>query len=365
MTAVGLSTAGVFGWLAVRKVDWPAAGTALASANWRLLGLCVPLLSSSVLWRALRWRVVLAQQGAARIGPLALAAGIGQGANAILPGKLGEAVGAHALGRLADLSRIQSLGIMVVTRLTDAVILFALVLGATWFLPSPALRALRGASLIAVATATLALLLPVVLRRQWGVRCLNYAADILQRRLGTGALEVMRKFGRGLTTAGRAPLLLAFLASTALMWGVLSLSLLIALRAFSIELPAGYAPLIMGLIAASTILPAAPGNIGTVHYFGLVALGLVGVAPGLAGACIIAYHALDLVCALVIGAICWTIAGGRLSLWRKPELDVLARASAPVDGLTFGAAALELTTPEQSQPQQHHSTTTLLAAEEA
>jgi hypothetical protein len=36
-----------------------------------------------------------------------------------------------------------------------------------------------------------------------------------------------------------------------------------------------------------------------------------------------------------------------------------------VDGLTFGAAALELTAPEQSQPQHRQSTTALLAAEEA
>ena len=289
--------------------------------------------------------------GCRTVGPLALAAGIGQGANAILPGKLGEAVGAHALGRLADLSRIQSLGIMVVTRLTDAVILFALVLGATWFLPSPALRALRGASLIAVATATLALLLPVVLRRQWGVRCLNYAADVCSA-WNQGASNAQIR--RGLTTAGRAPLLLVFLASTALM------GCSFAVVAHS-----------CGLLSAPRRLRAASwadrgqhhpagAEIGTVHYFGLVALS---VSVPVWRRVIIAYHALDLMCAPGNRRVAGPSQAG-LSLC-KPELDVLARASAPVDGLTFGAAALELTTPEQSQPQQHHSTTTLLAAEEA
>ncbi len=150
------------------------------------------------------------------------------------------------------------------------------------------------------------------------------------------------------------------------MWAVLSLSLLIALRAFNIALPAGYAPLIMGLIAVSTMLPAAPGNIGTVHYFGLVSLGLVGVAPGLAGACIIAYHALDLVSALAIGAVCWAIARGRLSLWRRPVHGGLDRASVPADGLTLNGTGIEpLTTPQHLRRSGRQGATAVLAAEEA
>jgi len=60
------------------------------------------------------------------------------------------------------------------------------------------------------------------------------------------------------------------------------MSLLVALRAFNIGVPALLVPLVMALIAASAMLPSAPGNVGTFHYFGLLALGLVGVERGLA-----------------------------------------------------------------------------------
>ena len=295
----------------------------------------VPLLASSLIFRALRWRLILSEHPGARFSALTLAAGVGLGANAILPGKLGEAVAAHALGRLADLSRIQSLGIIVITRLVDLLVLFGLVLAASFILPSPALARVRVISIAVVAVSAVLLLIPLLQRPGRLAALWSAGRRLLTRVLGQSLADMAEKFARGMAAAGRPGLIGAFVLSTILLWGVLSTSFLLATRAFGINLPLVHAPLIMGLIAASAMLPAAPGNVGTFHYFGLLALGLVGVDASLAAACIVTYHALDLAVALAIGAAC--TAWSRRLVWRPPapQTEVLKTRSLPGDKLAM------------------------------
>jgi uncharacterized protein (TIRG00374 family) len=348
---LGLALAGLFGWLAFRKVEWQLTWAALASANWALLALAPPLLLSSILFRAWRWRLILRGYPRARMGALALAAGIGVGANAILPGKLGEAVGAHALGRLADLSRIQSLGILVITRVVDLLVLFGLVLIASFVLPGAA-RTVQHFSGIVVSVSGLLLLMPVVLlRTSWGQRLLARVRGLARRVLGPAAVEAAEKFARGLASAGHWQPLAAFVASTALLWLVLSVSLLVTLRAFGIGVGPLLVPLLMSLIAASAMLPSAPGNVGTFHYFGIMALGLVGVERELAAACIITYHAMDMLSALMLGAVCGTMAGAPLLAWRTPRPQVTACRVAEAEGLVDPQQALGGLERRQPAPQ--------------
>jgi glycosyltransferase 2 family protein len=323
---VGLGLAVVFGWLAFRPVNWGDAASAAASANWALLALAFPLLFLSIVFRAIRWRLILGQHPGARLAPLALAAGIGVGANALLPGKLGEAVGAHALGRLADLSRIQSLGILVITRVVDLLVLFALVLLASFVLPARETAAIQRFSIVMLVLTGLLVSAPLLLKLRVCRRLLERFRSVAERVVGPGPIDFAAKFARGLGSAGGFRRLAAFILSTALLWLVLSVSLLVALRAFHIGVPALLVPLVMALIAASAMLPSAPGNVGTFHYFGLLALGLVGVERGLAAACIITYHAMDMVSALALGAVCSLLAGG--SVWRlRSAAEVLAQKS--------------------------------------
>ncbi len=340
LAVLGLGLAVLFGWLTVRSVDWAAAWHAFGAARWGFLALCVPLLLSSIFFRALRWRLILAAHPGARFTPLLLAAGVGVGGNAILPGKLGEAVAAHALGRLADLSRIQALGIQVITRVVDLLVLFALVLGASLVLPGLAMRSLRYLSGSIVVVATLVLVLPLVFRARWAAGLQRLMRDAVRRAFGAGVLDVAQKFGRGLASAGQLRLLVAFVLGTALLWLVLAASLYVALQAFGIQLSPLVAPLILGLIAASAMLPSAPGNVGTFHYFGLLALGVVGVEPGLAAACIITYHALDMLSALALGAVCAALAGAPLLVVWKPPPEVVVQKSASAAGLVDAGTSL-------------------------
>ena len=333
---LGLALAGVFTWLTIRRVDWTTTWAALCTARWGLLVFALPLLGSSALIRGLRWRVLLHAHAPARWSQLALAAGVGLGANAVLPGKLGEAVAAHALGRLNDLSRLQSLGIIVVTRVIDVLVVFALVLAASFVLSSPTLRTLQTTAIAVIAVCAVALLIPLALRWRSALRPAVMLRRLARRVIGAGPLEYAEKFVRGLRSAGQFRLLVAFALITAGLWLTLSISLGIALHALRIDIPATYVPLVMGLIAASTMLPSAPGSIGTVHYFGILVLGLVGVNADLAAACIIVYHALDMLAALLTGAVCTGLA-------RR----ALVRSTLPAaQGVVHKASATGLEAPE-------------------
>lgn len=358
---LGLILATLFGWLTVRKVDWAATGAALSLANWGLVAVAVPLLLSSVLFRALRWRLILRDHAAARFDRLALAAGVGIGANALLPGKLGEAVGAHALGRLADLSRIQSLGILVITRVVDLLVLFALVLTASLVLAGPTVRAYQRFAFAMILLSGIALLVPMLLHRTWAAGLVQRIRRAAERALGAGPMDFAAKFARGLASAAHVRQLIAFVAGTGLLWLMLSVSLWVVLRAFRIGLAPELVPLVMGLIAASAMLPSAPGNVGTFHYFGIAALGLVGVESGLAAACVITYHALDMISALALGAVCGAMARTPLLLWRTPVSEPVVVRTAPAAGL---AAPFDGPSAPVSRPAAVETERAIVAAEE-
>ncbi len=318
---IGMCLAVLFGSLVARAADWSAVGSALRQANWLSLAWVPVLLMGSVFMRALRWRLILRDHAPARVGRLTLAAGIGVGANAVLPGKLGEAVAAHALGRLADLSRVQSLGLMIVTRIADVLIVFALVLGASFVLPSETIRAYRGVSLAAFAIALAILVAPIIIGGPRFQPLRTRVEQFVAARLGAGPADFLRKFARGLASADRLADLALFLLATVGLWCLFSAALLVTMKAFGIACPVTLAPFVLGLMAVSAMLPSAPGNVGTFHYFGVLALGFIGVESNLATASIIAYHAIDMLGALALGAISAILAGTPLLAWRTPPAE--------------------------------------------
>jgi uncharacterized membrane protein YbhN (UPF0104 family) len=301
----GLALAAVFGWLTVRKVDWGAALGAVQSARWATFSMIPLVLAITVFVRAVRWRLLLPVKAVRHIGVLYRVAGIGVGATAVLPGKMGELVSAHALGRLGKLSRVQALGIVAVSRAADLLVVSMLVVGGAVVRPDAVPESVRGTALLVLFVAGVALLLVALLPP--GVRAAG--KDVLGSRMKNriGALTV--KFAEGLGSVTGVAHLMRLLICTFLLWSGLALALWVATRAFGLGLTMGAAPLLLGVTTIGAIMPSAPGNVGTYHFFGVLAIGLFGVGRDAAVACIIAYHATDVLSCLLVGAVCAVLTG--------------------------------------------------------
>ena len=312
-----------------RKVDWPAALAAMRAADWTRLALVPLVLLLSPLLRAARWRVILIGVPQATLANLFYAAGIGTAAGNCLPGKLGEAFGAHALGRLIDRSRLESLGVVVITRAADLLVLFALALAGTFVFVNGLPNSIRAAGwtvgLIAIALLALPLIARSCVPAEWTRRL----TDRLRARFGDGPVSLLDKLCQGIFVFRTLGHLAAFLILTLLLWLSIAVSLWVAAQAFDIRFALGVAPMVMGVAAVGAMVPSAPGNVGTFHFFGILALGLIGAAPDSAAGCIITYHAIDLVTSLIVGGLC--LLGTGAPLWRFRRLRPPEFAQPPAE----------------------------------
>jgi len=95
--------------------------------------------------------------------------------------------------------------------------------------------------------------------------------------------------GLGVLGDGRALLLAAFLSVP--MWACLVGVVVCAFRAVSLELPADAGVITLVIMAIGTMVPSAPGFIGTLQYAGTLALTQYDVDPSRALSFTLLYHA--------------------------------------------------------------------------
>lgn len=243
-------------WLALREADFSAMRAAMRVLDWRGLGLACALYWLGLGGRAWRWRALLAE-----LDPVAAPARrdvaevllVGYAVNNVLPARLGELFRADYAKRRFALSRSGVLGTIVIERLADlAAILVCLAWG---------LHDLRGAfvtgesallDLLHIAAALLALLAAGV----WFAR----------RTAGAGLPPPLARRARALA-AGLRALNRSSLARgatlTGLVWAAEVAALWAMLAALGVRLDPSQAMLVMSVASLSTLVPTAPGYLGT------------------------------------------------------------------------------------------------------
>lgn len=307
--------------LFLRQADLAAVARELSRAHPG--GVALALLASvgTFVFRTFRWQYLLLPAGHVPFAPALRATIIGFGANAMLPGRVGEVVRPYLLARDARLDPTATFATIVLERALDVItllLLFALTValldpqfvvtdGQTW-------RAVQLGGLVAAAAALTGLAVAFVFAGH-AERVERLTARLTRRlpaRVGHVAVKVVGAFGRGFAVLrSPAALGLAFAWSLA-VWVSIALTTWAMARAFGLPLPWVGTFTVLMFMAVGVSVPT-PGAVGAFHESVRLALvSLYAADNDRAVAYAVALHALSFIPVSLVTV--WLVAREGLTL---------------------------------------------------
>ena len=306
---IGLAVSVLFLGLLFWQIDLSEMVTHLREANYVYLlpGVAV-YFAVAVVFRTIRWRLLLAPMkriGTGRLFPVVV---VGYMANNILPVRMGEIVRSYYLGQREDVSKSAALATVAVERIMDGVVLLFLLAAASIFLPLGLIEGVAEDTgipwQIMVAGTTIPFLGAMGLvwftanHPRWLLATVRWATAPLPGRLQALAREVVEKGIGGLEALKDSKRLAVLFALSLPVWaGEVAMYYVIG---YSFDLaPAlgGAGMMIVAMIAVTAIsnlataLPASQGAIGPFELFATAALVALGVEGAVAAAYAVVLHA--------------------------------------------------------------------------
>lgn len=317
---IGIALAAALLYFMFRGTDWGEVWAAASAADPIWLAVCMVLAVLSFFTRVQRWSYIVRSVKPVSYRAMFSATQIGFLANFTLPGRVGEAIRAYVLGRLARMPFTQCFAFVALDRVTDLVgLLVMMVVAVLAFrptgdivLPAELLETPLSATVIRTgAYATMLLLAAVV-----GSFVALYFGQgpvlrIMRRILGEGALAtrllgLMQHFADGLHIFRHTADLLRALLWSLITWGMGAAAYLSILYAFGVS-PPWYAPfVIISLLSIVISMPGAPGFVGQFHFAVMVSVLVVvpDVPLNTARAMAIVCHLANFIPILVVGFYC-------------------------------------------------------------
>jgi len=298
-TAIGVAISGIAIWILAQSVDVPRAIDVLRTADPAWVLLMVGTVFLDVAARGARWRALLSSIKELPYRRVLGYTYLGYLANNVLPARLGELVRSHALGEGEGISRTTVLGTVVVERIVDTVIVVCLaalavvVLGVGGTITTVVTLGAGFVGLLVVG-----LVVATVSHRLPGADRVTAFAEGYPL-----VLELARRLRDGLAVASRPGTLARALILSAAAWTASIATFVAGGHALGIELDFVQGALLSTGVALATIVPSAPGYLGTFELTAVSIASLFGVESNAAFAMALLVHAMILGVTSVGGAI--------------------------------------------------------------
>jgi glycosyltransferase 2 family protein len=260
----GLCLGGGLLWILLAEVSVAEVKQALALIDYTVLGYAMACYAIAIALRSLRWKVLLGAIVPAPYRKVLVVLIVGYAVNGLLPARLGEIARADLARSMLKLPRSKALGTIALERAVDGLTvvgLLALGLGA---LPAGAAYA-KTLNYVLLAAAGLFAAVAVIL----------YVLSGRSRGAAEGWLApVARRFGQfrdGLQIL-RSPSMAIAILLTVPVWAADSSSVWFVLNAVHVSLQLQPLMMTVGIVSLSTLLPTAPGFIGTYQLAFVIAV---------------------------------------------------------------------------------------------
>ena len=322
----GVLVGALFLYLTARNVDLDKAAAAIYAINgWWMVPLAV-VYSLTFFVRSLRWQLMFPDDSRPSLRHTIDAFMIGKVSNNFLPGRLGELIRAAVIGRiLPKVGLTGSLATIVLEKFFDLLAVILLLGIALLSAPLPPWASNAGLALIATA---LLILLTLVAAGKVGAR-VSYASGNgpdsgVVDRVKRLTRQTLQKFSTGLFALRSLRHFTALSALTLFLWFWEVIIIYICLQAFSIPVPFTAAIVALVFLCLGTMLPSAPGFIGTYQLFIVAALQLYAVPETSAFALSVFLNLFMIVISSILGAVAIVLDGGLFNL--KQVLSSLSKS---------------------------------------
>ncbi|MEL7059117.1 MAG: lysylphosphatidylglycerol synthase transmembrane domain-containing protein [Acidobacteriota bacterium] len=343
--AIGLTISAFFLWLAVRGTAWRDLALALGDLEPIAAG---PLLAAAATFsilhlgaRGARWRLLVAPLGDVSTRRLAVVQWIGAALDNVLPARAGD-VARAALLRRDGIAGSAAFGTIIVERAIDVLATQLLLAAALFVLPVPRW-------LLALGVATPAISILGLLTIAWLLRDRRRLRRWLKRlpqRLHAAAERIGEAFLNGLQAAWRPGVTPAIVGWSLAVHACNLLASWAALAACGVEgslsaLGAAMTLAVTTYVAFAVMLPAAPGQLGTLHFACVTALAHFLVPTPQALAFALVYHATQYLPVTAGGAfLLWREVQSGFAWRRDPGAATQREAVDPIVGETVDEAVL-------------------------
>ena len=278
----GLAISAAFLAITVSRVDLGETARALTGAAPGGILLAIVLVLVELTIRAERWRILLHPSAQVPLRSAFAYLTIGYFANAVLPARLGDPARAYLAGRSFGISSLVTLGTIVVERVSDALTILLVVLVAG-IVVAPGSQ-LAGSAAVLTAVAVIGLVAVVVV----GIVMLR--SGFLDRGPGRRMWAVVARVGEGAAVLRRPRGAALILGLTIVPFGVAVGTFGAVAGALGLPLDPVEWAFVLGVLALSTAIPAAPGSLGTYEFAGVTALGILGIGSSQALAATVLIH---------------------------------------------------------------------------
>lgn len=274
-----------------RKLDLAQLWGAVSAVRLDILLLAVLVFLTTFLVRTFRWQVLLRPTRHVRYPRLLSVVMIGYMANNVLPARLGEFVRAYVLSRKEGVRKSSSLATIFIERIFDGLSLL-FILGALlvahqvgWLslkhdFPASIQWAGLGAGVVFVLA--FAAVLALEFYPPCGVLMERLIVLLAPQKIRQRLLDILVAFREGVGCVRSLGAMAVVFTASLLIWTIEGMTYTLVGQAFALELPLRAFFITMVIVNLGTLVPSAPGYLGTFQFFCWLSLGLFGVSKELA-----------------------------------------------------------------------------------
>ncbi len=307
------------------KIEWPQVWTYLKTFNPLFILALTGGFLILIMFRAVRWRLLLPNPEKLATGRLVDATILGFFASTVLPLRAGEIVRPWALSRWQPVTFSSALASIMIERLADSVCLLSLLLISLSRMPEIPLVVLAGAKVLGALTGILiAIVITSYLLPGRMESILHWFSDRLIGRFAPHLSEKINhmivEYFAGLRVIASPWQLVKVIAWSYVMWLTLAGWYQILLWAFG-EFPSLWVGLVLNVVIALAVAaPSAPGFVGTFQVGCIVALSTIfGYSKEFAMAYSVIAHSMQMIFTVMTGLLVLHLRGLTFAQLRKVD----------------------------------------------
>ena len=302
-------------YLVLRDVHWREVGDAIRAADYLLIGLAVLIFLGVVLFRSMRWRLLLGSPASLTVGHLFGSLNVAYLVNNLLPLQMGDLARSYLVSELGGISATRAVSTVVVEKVADVLTLLLFLVLIAPFVSIPN-WALAPSLLLAAAFTTLAFLLVLAAIKRRLIAGLIEKLLRLSPDASRPKLRQMAESGLDGVQVFRSPrLAIGLVAYSSAIWLLAATVLFLGMEAFSLGTSFGAAVLVLVATTFGIFVPSSPGAFGVYHAIAIGTLTSVfGLGKNLAVSYALVIHLVVYLPPLFLGtAFLWL----ERRLWRQ------------------------------------------------